>query len=52
MKISEHIINQEQREEYFKIFFEIPSNKDITYRQYQEIEDLIYKKILEFNEKL
>jgi hypothetical protein len=50
MKISERIISNAHGTEYYNIFFEIVNGKDITRKQYQEIEYLISKKIKEFNE--
>ena len=50
MKVSEKIINWSQGSEHYNIFFEIVNGKDITTKQYQEIEYLISKKIKEFNE--
>jgi len=45
MKISEHIVSNENGTEYFNIFFRISNPTDITLEQYKEIEYLIYKKL-------
>ena len=50
MKISEKIINTPNGSEYYNIFFEIVNGKDITTKQYIEIEYIIQQKIEEFNE--
>jgi len=50
MKISEKIINWSHGIEHYTIFFEIKNFKDITTKQYMEIEYLIKQKIEEFNE--
>jgi hypothetical protein len=50
MKVSEKIINWSQGSEYYNIFFEIVNGKDITKKQYNEINYLIQQKIKEFNE--
>jgi hypothetical protein len=51
MKTSEKIINWSQGSEHYNIFFEIVNSKDITTKQYIEIEYIIQQKIKEFNEK-
>jgi len=50
MKVSEKIINWSHGSEYYTIFFEIKNFKDITTKQYIEIDYLIQQKIREFNE--
>jgi hypothetical protein len=50
MKISEKIINWSHGSEHYTIFFEVKNFKDITTKQYIEIEYLIQQKIREFNE--
>ena len=50
MKVSEKIINWSQGSEYYNIFFEIVNGKDITKKQYNEINYIIQEKIKEFNE--
>ena len=50
MKISEKIINWSHGIEHYTIFFEVKNFKDITTKQYMEIEYLIQQKIREFNE--
>ena len=51
MKTSERIINWLQGSEHYNIFFKIVNGKDITTKQYIEIEYIIQQKIKEFNEK-
>ena len=51
MKTSEKIINWSQGSEHYNIFFEIVNGKDITTKQYIEIQYIIQQKIKEFNEK-
>lgn len=50
MKISEKIINWSHGIEHYTIFFEVKNFKDITTKQYMEIDYLIQQKIREFNE--
>jgi hypothetical protein len=52
MKISEHIVSNENGTEYFDIFFRISNPRDITLEQYKEIEDLIYKKLYDYERKV
>jgi hypothetical protein len=51
MKISEHIISPHNGTEYFTIYFEVSNPKDLTLKEYKEIEDLIYKKIDSINKE-
>jgi hypothetical protein len=46
MKISEHIINEENGTEYFKIYFEVYDIKDISLKKYKEIQLEIEKLLL------
>jgi hypothetical protein len=48
MKISEHIISNENGTEYFNIFFKVSNETDLTFEQYNEIETLIYNKLNDF----
>jgi hypothetical protein len=48
MKISEHIISNENGTEYFDIFFKVSNQTDLTLEQYKEIEYLIYKKLYDY----
>lgn len=50
MKVSEKIINTPNGIEHYTIFFEVKNFKDITTKQYMEIDYLIQQKIREFNE--
>ena len=52
MIISEHIISRENGTEYYNINFKVSNRNDITSKQYNEIEDLIYEKLKQIeNEK-
>jgi hypothetical protein len=48
MIISEHIMTRDNGTEYYNINFKICSKKDITAKEYEEIEAMIYNKIIEF----
>lgn len=48
MKISEHIVSNENGTEYFDIFFRVSNERDLTLEEYKEIEDLIYKKLYDY----
>ena len=50
MKVSEHIISQENGVEYYKIYFEVYTDKDITYEKHQEIQLLIEKNLCNKND--
>jgi hypothetical protein len=50
MKVSEHIINQENGVEYYKIYFEAYADKDITYEKHKEIQLLIEKNLYNKND--
>jgi len=42
MIISEHIISRENGTEYFEITFKVVSKKDLTFKEYNDLETLIY----------
>lgn len=48
MKISEHIVSNENGTEYFDIFFTVSNETDLTLEEYKEILDLIYKKLYDY----
>lgn len=48
MKISEHIVSNENGTEYFDIFFRVSNETDLTLEEYKEILDLIYKKLYDY----
>jgi hypothetical protein len=52
MKISEHIISNENGTEYFNIFFKVSNQTDLTFEQYNEIEYLIYKKLNDYKNEI
>jgi len=52
MKISEHIISNENATEYFNIFFKVSNQTDLTFEQYNEIEYLIYKKLNDYKNEI
>jgi hypothetical protein len=52
MKISEHIISNENGTEYFNIFFKVSNETDLTFEQYNEIETLIYKKLNDYKNEI
>jgi len=45
MIISKHIISPENGTEYYEIIFKVCSKNDLSLKDYQEIDDLIYEKI-------
>jgi hypothetical protein len=51
MKISEHIISQENGTEFYKIYFEVYLDKDITYEKHKEIQLTIEKILMNKNDK-
>lgn len=51
MKISEHIISNENGTEYFDIFFKVSNRVDLTLKQYKEVETLIYRKLKELEDE-
>jgi hypothetical protein len=52
MKISEHIISNENGTEYFNIFFKVSNQTDLTFEQYNEIKYLIYKKLNDYKNEI
>lgn len=51
MKVSEKFVSNENGTEYFKIFFEILNDSDISFEEHKEIQSLIYEKLQSFKEE-
>jgi hypothetical protein len=51
MIISEHIMSIENGTEYYKINFTICNDYDITAKQYEEIETMIYNKLIQLQKE-
>jgi hypothetical protein len=51
MKIQEQIINIENGQEYWKIYFEFINKKQLTLLEWELINNQINKMIFEFNKK-
>jgi hypothetical protein len=51
MIISEHIISRENGTEYYNINFKVSNRNDITAKQYEEIETMIYEKLKQIKDE-
>jgi hypothetical protein len=51
MIISERIISKENGTEYYNINFKVFSPNDITAKQYEEIETMIYEKLKQIEDE-